>query len=75
MDIADLEDDSSIDSVNTEDLDEEYITDPIEAERHLREKQKERLRRTAGEPQKPPVIVLYKLMPSFLDQLRRVLAE
>jgi Domain of unknown function in PX-proteins (DUF3818) len=76
MDLADLgDDDSSIDSVTTEDMDDEYEEDPIAAERKLREKQKERLRRTAGEPQKPPVMELNKLIPPFLDQLRKVLAE
>ena len=75
MDLEDLDDDSSIESMDTDDLDEEYSNDPIAAERHLREKQKERLRRTAGEPQKPPVQELNKLMPGFLTQLRKVLAE
>jgi hypothetical protein len=75
MDLADLDDDDSISSVDTEDLDDDYFTDPIAAERHIREKQKERLRRTAGEPVKPPVKELYKLMDPFLDQLRKVLAE
>ena len=75
MDLADLDDDSSIESMSTEDLDEDYATDPIAAERQLRDRQKERLRRTAGEPQKPPVQELNKLMPGFLKQLRKVLAE
>jgi hypothetical protein len=40
-----------------------------------RRKQAERLRRTAGEPKKPDVQELYKLLPEFLTQLRRVLAQ
>ena len=51
MDLADLDDDSSIESMSTEDLDEDYATDPIAAERQLRNRQKERLRRTAESQQ------------------------
>jgi hypothetical protein len=75
MDLADLDDDDSVNSMTTEDLDDDYITDPIAAERHLREKQKERLRRSAGEPQKPPVQELLKLIDPFSTELRKVLAE
>jgi hypothetical protein len=75
MDLADFDDDSSIESISTDDMDDDYLSDPIAAERHIREKQKERLRRTAGEPQKPPVQELNKLMPAFLKQVRKVMAE
>jgi hypothetical protein len=44
-------------------------------EKKVREKQQQRLRRSAGEPVKPEVKELHKLMPAFLDQLRSTLAE
>jgi len=51
--------------------------DPIGAEqrRRTRQAERERLRRSAGEPAKPPVEELGKLMPDFLVMLREVLAE
>jgi len=75
-DLADLDDDSSIDSTSTEDTEEDYsIADPIAAEQRRRARQADRLRRTAGEPVKPSVKELNKLMPDFLINLRQVLAK
>ncbi|CAK7211232.1 hypothetical protein SBRCBS47491_001048 [Sporothrix bragantina] len=54
---------------------EEEDLDPIEAERRRRSKRQDRLRRTAGEPTKPPVGEIYKLNENFLTMLRAVLAE
>jgi len=85
MDIADIADDDDSMSSMTSSEDENYRSDDeddaleaeevIGAERIRRKKQAERLRRTAGEPKKPVVEELNKLMPAFLTQLRRVLAE
>jgi len=49
--------------------------DPIAAERKRRAKKQDHLRRTAGEPAKPPVAELLKLREGFLSMLRMVLAE
>jgi hypothetical protein len=78
-DLEDLDDDSSVDSLSTDDT-EDYLAvaaDPIGAEqrRRTRQAERERLRRSAGEPAKPPVDELGKLMPDFLVMLREVLAE
>jgi Domain of unknown function in PX-proteins (DUF3818) len=86
-DIADLaDDDSSISSMTSSEAEMLYGSDQedekeydaeeaIGAERMRRRKQAERLRRTAGEPKKPEVKEVNKLMADFLLQLRRVLAE
>jgi hypothetical protein len=73
MDLQDLqidEDDSSSDDEEAEDE-----LDPIAAERRRRTRAQDRLRRTAGEPQKPVVTEVLKLQPSFLSMLRQVLAD
>ena len=57
-----------------EDSDDENL-DPIVAERKRRAKKQDHLRRTAGEPVKPPVAELPKLREGFLAMLRMVLAE
>ncbi|MCJ1474322.1 hypothetical protein MMC13_002980 [Lambiella insularis] len=57
-----------------EDSEDENM-DPIAAERKRRAKKQNHLRRTAGEPQKPPVVELLKLRDGFLSMLRMVLAE
>jgi hypothetical protein len=82
MDLADLDDDSSIFSLNSDDMDDDEdddyaANDPIAAERARRAKQaeRERLRRSAGEPEKPPVQELQKLLPEFVVMLRSVLAD
>jgi hypothetical protein len=56
-------------------LDDEDITDPIAAERKRRARHQESLRRSAGEPKKPPIQELCKLNDNFLAMLRMVLAE
>jgi hypothetical protein len=68
-----LDDDDS-DSFDSRDSEFDGEADPIVAEQKRRAKQQERLRRSAGEPQKPPVQELYKLTPMFLERLRAVLA-
>jgi hypothetical protein len=49
--------------------------DPIVLERRRRARERERLRRSAGEPKKPEIVELNKLVPGFLGMLRTVLAE
>ena len=62
---------------SSEESEEESIdeVDPIAAERKRRAKRQDRLRRTAGEPLKPEVTEVPKMMPAFVDMLRQVLAE
>lgn len=67
-----MENDEDTDSEEEEAADE---LDPIAAERRRRKKQQDRLRRTAGEPEKPEVTEILKLQPSFLAMLRNVLAD
>lgn len=73
-DLADLniEDEEDMDSEEEEAEDD---LDPIVAERRRRRKQQDRLRRSAGEPEKPPVEEILKLRPPFLAMLRTVLAD
>ncbi|KAF2662724.1 hypothetical protein K491DRAFT_584733 [Lophiostoma macrostomum CBS 122681] len=74
LDLQDLElDDDGIDEESESDDDD--TADPIEAERRRRAKTQEKLRRTAGEPKKPPIVEICKLHPSFISMLRNVLAE
>jgi hypothetical protein len=74
MDLEDMgyDDDDSEDEAEEEAQDE---LDPIEAERRRRAKRQDRLRRTAGEPEKPAVSEVHKLKENFLVMLRQVLAE
>jgi hypothetical protein len=75
LDLQDLElDDDGIDEESESD-DDDDVADPIEAERRRRAKAQEKLRRTAGEPKKPPIVEICKLHPSFISMLRNVLAE
>ena len=66
------EDDSETDESELERQDE---LDPIDAERRRREKRRDRLRRTAGEPTKPDVSEVHLLKDNFLVMLREVLAK
>lgn len=68
MNIEDDEDDS-------EEEEAEDDMDPIDAERSRRRKQQDRLRRSAGEPEKPPIEEILKMQPAFLAMLRSVLAD
>ncbi|KAF2724939.1 hypothetical protein K431DRAFT_281407 [Polychaeton citri CBS 116435] len=75
MDLQDLgagEDDDESWSDSDEDEDD---ADPIAAERKRRQKKQDVLKRTAGEPQKPPIVELDKLRESFITMVRMVLAE
>jgi hypothetical protein len=72
-DLSDLEDDGDEWSGSESDEDEDD-NDGILAEQKRRARQA-RLRSGAGEPSKPPIEELSKLMPGFLDRLRGVLAE
>ncbi|EME50302.1 hypothetical protein DOTSEDRAFT_68984 [Dothistroma septosporum NZE10] len=74
MDLQDLnmEDDDDYDS---EEEDDEDDADPIAAERKRRQRRQDVLKRTAGEPVKPPITELHKMNPQFLSMLRMVLAE
>lgn len=54
---------------------EEDELDPIQAERRRRAKKQDRLRRSAGEPTKPPITEVHKLHDNFLVMLRDVLAD
>lgn len=71
-DLADMEDDDDSDE---DEEDEEDDADPIAGERKRRQKQADRLRRTAGEPVKPDVKELVGMREGFLAMLRMVLAE
>ena len=73
MDLQDLQIDEDDDSSEEEEAEDEL--DPIAAERRRRTRAQDRLRRTAGEPQKPVVTEVLKLQPSFLSMLRQVLAD
>lgn len=73
MDLEDLRMDEEDESSDEDEADDEL--DPIAAERRRRSKAQDRLRRSAGEPQKPVVTEVLKLQPSFLAMLRLVLAE
>ncbi|KAF2459992.1 hypothetical protein BDY21DRAFT_369896 [Lineolata rhizophorae] len=73
LDLEDLELDAEESSDGSE-LDEEEETDPIGAERKRRARQAEMLRRSAGEPVKPPVEEIHKLHDGFITMLRGVLA-
>ena len=76
LDLQDLElDDDGSDEESESDFDDEEITNPSEAERKRRARAQEKLRRTAGEPKKPPIEEICKLHPSFVSMLRSVLAE
>ncbi|KAF2806784.1 uncharacterized protein BDZ99DRAFT_85285 [Mytilinidion resinicola] len=78
LDLQDLEldeEDDFYESDSEDDMDDEEIANPIAAERKRRARAQERLRRTAGEPKKPPIVELDKMHPSFLAMLRSVLAE
>lgn len=78
MDLQDLdmadEDDDDMSSEEGDDLGD-GDADPIEAERKRRRRNQDMLKRSAGEPVKPPVVECGKLMPQFLVMLRGVLAE
>ncbi|KAF2730167.1 hypothetical protein EJ04DRAFT_445738 [Polyplosphaeria fusca] len=76
LDIQDLDfNDEDDDEESDSELDDEEIADPIAAEKKRRARERERLRRTAGEPKKPPIDELNKLHPTFVTMLRSVLAE
>ncbi|KAM0714861.1 hypothetical protein Q7P37_009325 [Cladosporium fusiforme] len=73
MDLQDLdmadEDDEDTESESDDDA------DPIEAERKRRGRQRDLLKRSAGEPVKPPIEELPKMSEQFTAMLRMVLAE
>lgn len=79
MDLQDLELDDDgenyDDGEDDSEIDEEEMADPIAAERKRRARQKDALKRTAGEPKKPEIRELNKLHATFLSMLRSVLAE
>jgi hypothetical protein len=70
-DLSDLEDD--LDDLDSDDEDEEGDVDGIAAEQKARAR-REKLRRGAGEPQKPEIKELDNLMDGFLVRLRMVLS-
>lgn len=71
MQVMSFDDDSESES----EAEKEDELDPIEAERRRRAKQQDRLRRSAGEPVKPPVKEIHKLQDNFMVMLREVLAD
>ena len=73
MDLQDLDmaDDDDTESESDEDDD----ADPIEAERKRRGRQRDMLKRSAGEPVKPVIEELPKMSEQFTAMLRMVLAE
>lgn len=82
-DLAELDLDGSGEEDEDEDEDDSDVedgagggADPIAAERKRRLRRQDHLRRSAGEPVKPPVEEELGLLHArFLDRLRRVLAE
>lgn len=75
MDLEELDYDDEDENESTDEEENLDELDPIAAERKRRMKVQDRLRRSAGEPVKPPVSEVLKLHPSFLVMLRMVLAE
>jgi len=73
-DLSDLEDDAEEGWSEDSESDGEDDSDGILAEQKRRARQA-RLRAGAGEPKKPVIHELDKLLPGFLDRLRMVLAE
>ncbi|KAL2022722.1 hypothetical protein VTK56DRAFT_4803 [Thermocarpiscus australiensis] len=76
LDQEDLDDmgyDNDSDSEAEEEAEDDL--DPIDAERKRRARKQARLRRNAGEPEKPEVSEVHKLRDNFLVMLRMVLAE
>jgi hypothetical protein len=75
MDLQDLDlADEDDDDMSSEDEDD-MVADPIEAERRRRKRNQDLLKRSAGEPVKPPITECSKMMPQFLSMLRMVLAQ
>ncbi|KAK4961189.1 hypothetical protein LTR10_001679 [Elasticomyces elasticus] len=78
MDLQDLdmgdEDDDPEDMSSDEDVEDDGL-DPIEAERRRRKRNQDVLKRSAGEPIKPAIKELPKMMDGFIGMLRGVLAE
>ena len=72
MDVADLQ---YSDEDPEEEESEDDNLDPIASERKRRKKKRDHLRRTAGEPVKPVVTEVGKMMEGFLSMLRGVLAD
>ncbi|KAK3701341.1 hypothetical protein LTR37_015563 [Vermiconidia calcicola] len=68
LDMADEDDEDETDS------DEEDEDDPIAAERKRRQRKQDMLKRSAGEPVKPEIVELGRMMPGFLEMVRGVLA-
>ena len=65
--------------LNEEDEDESESedddgADPIAAERRRRQRRQDMLKRSAGEPVKPPISECHKMAPQFLSMIRMVLA-
>lgn len=75
VDLDDMAYDYDDSDDDLEELEREDDLDPIEAERRRRAKKQDRLRRSAGEPEKPPISEIYKLHDNFIVMLRMVLAE
>ncbi|KAK2591837.1 hypothetical protein QQS21_010476 [Conoideocrella luteorostrata] len=76
LDGQDLQDMAyDIDDESEEEAEAEDELDPIQAERRRRAKKQDRLRRSAGEPAKPPISEVHKLHDNFLVMLRDVLAN
>ncbi len=73
MDLQDINYEEESESEDEDSEDDEL--DPITAERKRRAKKRDHLRRSAGEPVKPPISEVHKLKDSFLVMLRMVLAE
>lgn len=76
LDGEDLEDmNYEYGSDSEEEIEQEDDIDPIEEERRRRAKKQHHLRRSAGEPVKPPITEVHKLKENFLVMLRDILAD
>jgi len=75
QDLQDMNLDDDDEDDDESESDDEDDADPIAAERKRRQKRQDMLKRTAGEPVKPDIDEVHKMMPQFLAMLRMVLAE
>ncbi|KAI5465937.1 hypothetical protein BGZ63DRAFT_411381 [Mariannaea sp. PMI_226] len=72
LDEGDLQDMAYDDgSASEREAEEEDELDPIEAERRRRSKRQDRLRRSAGEPEKPVISEVHKLKENFLSDMHK----
>jgi len=75
QDLQDMELEDSLEDDDSESEDDEEGGDLLAGERKRREKRRDVLKRTAGEPVKPLISEIYKMQEQFIAMVRMVLAE